>query len=157
MSVSFRRIHRSPLSQLAKLILGEECYSSLLGFGLPCAYKLWQVLGEPWRFLLERLLAGGLKRKPKGLQERRAGVGFSSSRGGCKVTDRPPDSLLWCLPSKGEEPELNRLEFLHARAMRQAPHCLWAMVRQNMGQEGFSRPPLGSQAQRVLGQISILG
>lgn len=69
MDVSFRRIHLSPLSQLATLLIGEECYSSLLGFGLPCAYKLWQVLGELWRFLLEQFFAGGLKRKPKGLQE----------------------------------------------------------------------------------------
>lgn len=57
------------LSLLEELLLGEECYFLPYGFGLPRAYKLWRVLWELWRFLLEGLFARGLKRKPPGLQE----------------------------------------------------------------------------------------
>lgn len=59
---------------LTGLLLGEECYFSPYGLGRPRAYKLQQVCGESWRFLLEGLFAGGLKRKPQGLQEGSGGL-----------------------------------------------------------------------------------
>ena len=70
-----------PPTQLAGFPLEEECDFSLHGFGLPGAYKLWQVLGKLWRFLLEWFFARGLERKPHGLQESLPGVGFSSGWG----------------------------------------------------------------------------
>lgn len=65
----------------AELLLGEECYFPLYGFGLPGAYKLRQVLRELWRFLLEWLFAGAKEEAPRAAG-RTQGYGFLLRVGG---------------------------------------------------------------------------
>lgn len=133
----------SSLPQLAELLLREECYFSLHGFELPCAYKLWQVLEALWRFVLEWFFAGGLKRKPQGLRERRAGMGFSSGwRRLYRVTGqvhRLPAMVLL----KEEEPKLNQRDAPYW-GHGTSPRCLlavWDRIQDVMGSGEHSCAP----------------
>lgn len=87
-----------------------------LGCLMPINYS--KFLRDCGGFCWNGFFARRLKRKPQGLQERLAGVGFSSGQGRLyKVTGQAHNFLLWC----------SVMLSCHARALGQAHTacCLW--------------------------------
>lgn len=117
-----------PPTQLAGFLLKEDCYFSLHGFGLPGAYKLWQVLGKLWRFLLEWFFARGLERKPHGLQERLIGMGFSSGWGRLSKVTGQAHRLPTMVLLNDKKPKLNRRGVIPGKGREASPHCLLSLV-----------------------------
>lgn len=93
--------------------------------------------GLCWNGFFFFFFAGGLKRKPQGLQERFAGMGFSSGCGRLYEVTGQAFRLPTVVPLKGEKPKLTRAGVIPCKGQWDKSTLPVSMLEQNIRCKGI--------------------
>lgn len=140
--------------------LGRNVTSLFMDLGCLVPINYGKLFGELWRFVLEWFFfffSGGLKRKPQGLQERFAGMGFSSGCGRLYEVTGQAFRLPTVVPLKGEKPKLTRAGVIPCKGQWDKSTLPVSLLEQTYDVREFLRPLLCSPGPRVLRQLQMLG